>query len=228
MFLINSFVYSSAPSWSNTKSILTDGVDDYVDCGTLGSLSGTSFTVSAWAKANTSGVNDAIVSTRINGLGSSRGFDLYLVDGAGTLYARVYNGAGLFAQISTTISLATWYNFVLVYSSGTAELFVNGVSVGTGAVTYADSASTFSIGRHRTSGFFDGNIDEVAVWNSDQSANVSTIYNSGTPQDLASLTPQNYWRCGDGDTFPTLTDNAGSNNGTMTNMTSGDIVADVP
>ena len=38
-----------------------------------------------------------------------------------------------------------------------------------------------------------------------------------------------WWRMGDGDTFPTLTDNgSGGNDGTMTNMSSGNIVEDVP
>ena len=38
-----------------------------------------------------------------------------------------------------------------------------------------------------------------------------------------------WWRMVDGDTFPTILDNSNnSNNGTMTNMASGDIESDVP
>ena len=72
-------------------------------------------------------------------------------------------------------------------------------------------------------------VDEFAVWNNDQSANISSIYNGGTPNDLTSLNPVSWWRMGDADTFPTITDNgSGGNNGTMTNMDAGDIVSDTP
>ena len=74
------------------------------------------------------------------------------------------------------------------------------------------------------------NVDELAIWASDESANASAIYNSGTPFDLNTLTsaPDHWWRMGDGDAFPTLTDSNGSLDATMVNMTSADIVSDVP
>ena len=65
---------------------------------------------------------------------------------------------------------------------------------------------------------------------------ISVLYNSGEPTNLAadsgSYTSSgdltHWWRMGDGDTYPTITDNEGSEDGTMTNMTSGDLVEDVP
>ena len=92
------------------------------------------------------------------------------------------------------------------------------------------TTNNWQLGRHSTTFHYNGLLDEVAVFNSELSAsNVTSIYNSGSPADLTSLSPVSWWRNGDGDTFPTLTDNgSGSNNGTMTNMTSGDIVTDVP
>ena len=68
-------------------------------------------------------------------------------------------------------------------------------------------------------------------------AEVTAIYNSGVPIDLTSNSGDYtsasdldfYLKMGDGDTYPTITDNSSnSNNGTMTNMTSDDIVTDVP
>ena len=76
--------------------------------------------------------------------------------------------------------------------------------------------------RYTTANFYEGLMDEVAIWNSDRSADVSTIYNSGVPNNLNDLSnaPLSWWRCGDGDTSPTLTDNGtGGENGTMTNFT---------
>jgi len=76
----------------------------------------------------------------------------------------------------------------------------------------------------------DDKVDEIAIWATDESANVAAIYNSGVTQDLSLLAspPVNWWRMGDDDTFPTLTDNIGTLDFTMTNMTAGDIVNDTP
>ena len=73
-------------------------------------------------------------------------------------------------------------------------------------------------------------VDEVAIWSTDESANIAAIYNSGVTQDLSLLAspPVNWWRMGDDDTFPTLTDNIGTLDFTMTNMNAGDIVNDTP
>ena len=73
-------------------------------------------------------------------------------------------------------------------------------------------------------------LDEVAIWNTDETANVAAIYNSGTTHDLALLTspPVHYWRMGDGDTFPDIVDNVGSLDFEMFNMNAGDIVTDTP
>ena len=84
---------------------------------------------------------------------------------------------------------------------------------------------------------WNGNIDEVAFWGNtvlDADA-IAVLYNSGVPIALDSDSGNydnsgdltHWWRMGDGDTYPTITDNEGSINGTMTNMTSGDIVSSV-
>ena len=75
-------------------------------------------------------------------------------------------------------------------------------------------------------------VDELALFDSDQSANVSDIYNSGVPFDLSTLgtQPKHWWRMGDGDTYPYLQDNGTEANCIfqMYNMTAADIVSDVP
>ena len=75
-------------------------------------------------------------------------------------------------------------------------------------------------------------VDELAIWDSDQSANATNIYNSGTPSDLSLLTtePKHWWRMGDGDQFPFIFDVGSEANCIfqMQNMTSADIVNDVP
>ena len=79
--------------------------------------------------------------------------------------------------------------------------------------------------------------DEVSLFNVELSAaDVTTLYNDGLPFNPVPLTNlKGYWKMGDGGivgnpiaTFPTIPDETGNNDGTMTNMTSTDFKADVP
>jgi hypothetical protein len=76
------------------------------------------------------------------------------------------------------------------------------------------------------------NVDELALFDSDQSSNVSSLYNRGTPFDLSTLStkPVHWWKMGDGDKFPYLQDSGTAANCVfqMYNMTVADIVSDVP
>ena len=53
-------------------------------------------------------------------------------------------------------------------------------------------------------------IDDIGIWDSDQSANISTFHNSGTPLNLGAYSPALYYRFGDVPTditaYPLLTD----------------------
>ena len=77
------------------------------------------------------------------------------------------------------------------------------------------------------------NIDEFAIWDSNQNANTDDIYNNGVPFDLSTLTdePRHWARMGDGtDSYPFIQDYGTQGNliWQMYNMTSADIVNDVP
>ena len=82
-------------------------------------------------------------------------------------------------------------------------------------------------GKHMRNNDF---VDEIAIWGSDQTANIALIYNSGVTHNLSSLAtpPDHWWRMGDNDAFPDLLDNIGSLDFEMFNMTAGDIVNDTP
>ena len=85
-----------------------------------------------------------------------------------------------------------------------------------------------------TTNYGEAILDEVAIFDDNLStAKVQSIYNSGTPTDLSSEQYLiGYWRNGDTagtSVFPTIEDySSEGNDGTMTNMTSGDIITDVP
>lgn len=129
-------------------------------------------------------------------------------------------------------SINDYYGRFSIYIDGALQSTTNSNS--NYGYTGAISGSNLRVGRY-TSGNYMRNsckIDELAIWDSDQSANAASIYNSGLPFDLSTLgaQPKHWWRMGDGDTFPNLQDSGTEANCTfvMYNMTAADIVNDVP
>jgi len=233
-----------APSFSNTKSLVFDGVDDYVEAKSTTLGLNSAISVSLWVKTtqSTSGFKQLIGEYDWTD-SSKRNWILYLSNSQNKLAFLLYNSLGqtvINKNVHATdanIDDGNWHH-VLVTWDGTTNtnsfnMFFDGVNVkqATPTKTGIRTSDTPLLIADGTNGSveFEGNMDEVAVWNSDQSSSVATIYNSGSPADLTSLSPLLWYRNGDSDTYPTLNDNgSGSNNGTMTNMTSGDIVTDVP
>jgi hypothetical protein len=214
---------SGTPPFSNTKSILLDGVDDFVDCGQVTQIQNTNaLSVSCWFNYNSINTSaDGLVAkddnSRING-------NWYIALQSNQVRFLLKTANGQDALNSTTVSSGTWYHTLCVWNGSTMRIYINGtlsnsisVSNATGTLGAALPQDTVKIGlRLPTSGFYDGNIDEVAVWNSDQSANINSIYSASGAVDLSSLSPLSWWRF-EG-TGTTATDSgSGGNNGTLTN-----------
>ncbi len=231
--------------FANTKSILLDGVDDFVSVynGVLGSApieftATDDFSFSAWIKTSSTATQNQILSFRGTALiwfytsGSNRRLTLFMRDDTGnTVAVSSYNNS------SGYVASNTWTNVILTRNgtTKTINMYLNGVSA---QVPQTDTTSNdftlfdkISIGNDNHLGGrynFDGNIDEISVFNSELSqSDITSIYNGGEPNDISSLSPLSWWRCGDGDTSPTLTDNgSGGNDGTMTNFST--FSTDVP
>ena len=211
---------ASAPSFTNTQSIELDGVDDYV---TFGTMTGSSLaitgdiSISMWLKFSNSGGTEYAMS-----MGDQYG----IYTSAGTIrgFSRI---GGSFTALSSvgTFNDNAWHHVLYVKNATNMYLYIDGSlnASNTSGGTTTTSGLDMRLGaRYTTANFYEGLMDEVAIWNSDRSADVSTIYNSGVPNNLNDLSnaPLSWWRCGDGDTSPTLTDNGtGGENGTMTNFT---------
>ena len=91
---------------------------------------------------------------------------------------------------SNNLVLDTWQHIMIIRdSSNVMSCYRNGSSFGATA-TNTNALTLNSIGRIITNTFgFEGHLDEIAFWDSDQTSNLSTIYNGGAPNDLASLSP---------------------------------------
>jgi len=135
---------------------------------------------------------------------------------------------------ASSADMADYYSRFKVFINGSNVVSPSTWSHNNFGYTGSIDADNFRVGRYASGNYLKDNakLDELAVWNSDQSANISDIYNSGTPFDLSTLTtgPRHWWRMGDGDTYPNLQDSGSQANCVfvMYNMTSADIVSDVP
>ena len=220
----------ATPPFSNTKSIELDGIDDYVDCGNFSAYDNGDLSFSMWVYKTTSGLEYVFSNS---GSGTVAGFAVVIWDKHIKIDRRTRTKQSSSAYKLLGLNYNTWHNIIGTYNDTTDVLKV--YFDGTFKATYSassdvNSASTpLNIGSYAgTSNFFQGNIDEVSIFNTELSASdVTSIYNGGVPNDISSLNPLGWWRCGDGDTSPTLTDNgSGGNDGTMTNFST--FSTDVP
>ena len=226
---------TGASDYTNTKSILIDGVDDYVSCGDADNLSfgdGSSdspFSISAWIKPDVTARFRLIFK-----YGSTLKEYFMQIAGGGKLQVNLkdsINGGSIGRNGNTSITTASWSHVVMTYNgSGHAtriNVYLNGVldngsTTGSGSYTaMSNTSEPLEIGRFTSGSYADGHIDEVAIFNTELSASdITTIYNSGAPNDLTGTSGLvSWWRMGDGDTAPTITDNGGGgNNATMNNF----------
>ena len=219
-----------------------DGSNDYVAAdgvtSNLGSSNGLPYTVSAWAYPDTTnrGAIFAFNSTEA----SDENVVLLFYGKSSEKKFHHWNIGGSYTGSTNDFETGEWHHIVdVVDSSGNGKLYVNGALEGSWSNGSNSSADRFSIGQEydgtgsTASDFFNGKIDEVAVWNVALSAaDVTSLYNSGNGLNASANSGNydnsadlvGYWKFNEG-TGSTLTDNtSNSNNGTLTNMDSSDWV----
>ena len=225
-------IVPAAASFENTYSIAFDATDDFMVSGSNVSYDEGSFIT--WAKHT--GTSNQIF-WHVAG-----SYYLYRYSTDELRFRHPMTGS---TNVTANINDGNWHCIVGTAeggsgSSSTVKIYVDGslVVTDTDTRTYTAPDDVITFGAWpNPSLVLNGSLDEVGFWSSVLSASeVTELYNSGTPIDLSSDAGDyssssnllNWWRMGDGDTYPTIQDNEGSNNLTMTNMSSGDIEAEVP
>ena len=215
--------------FANTKSLSFDGVDDRVDVSSISSLNNASaLSFSGWVKKTS---------------GNVAGFECYTTAqdriilywwSDNKVYFSVRNGSNS-AAASSLLTTYNWNHICGTFDGGTntIKLYINGVlastQTGQPSSTSATIGNNFHIGLSNGSTYSNGNIDEVCLLDRVATPTEIVTLSTAPTVDLIDLNPLAWYRNGDGDTYPTITDNgSGGNDGTMTNMDAGDIVSDVP
>lgn len=190
---------SPAPSFTNINSFLFDGSTDYVDfVNPTGLNFSGSFTLSAWVKTNAIGTSQMIIDTSTS-LTNGNGYSIYL-HSSGIIRFWSYHTAGL-VDSTTVLSASTWYHVACVHDtvSGTNKIYIDGVLENTSSYTHPTTSNTTNLRIGNSSIFastFDGLIDEVAFFGTDESANINAI-GSTIPTDLSTYSPISWLRMGD-------------------------------
>ena len=216
--------------YTNTRSLLFDGINDYVDCGDNNNLSfgdGSSdspFSISAWVKPDNAAKfrllfkQGSTLKEYFFQIANGKKLQMSLNNNSGQTIGR--NGA---SDISTT----SWSHVAMTYNGSSdpngINIYRNG-SLNNGGTfanggTYTAMTNTsqpIELGKFSTT-FADGRMDEVAIFNSALSAtDMSDIYNSGLPADLSGYSSLvSWWRFEEGSGTTATDSGTGGNNGTI-------------
>jgi len=217
---------------------------------------GSAWTISMWVKPDTSHTGNQTLL--VYGAGDDyNGGAITIKQNTTSIvftYGTVYNSILLVAGNALSFT-NTWQHVMVTFDGGTTgsdplfasdyysrfTIYIDGVALSPyasatgsgydGALSGANpSDNIYRIGRASNvhNNYSAATINQVAIWNTDQSANLAAIYNSGATQDLNDLTtvPTHYYEIDNSVT--TITDLNGSANLTGYNLTSSDLVNDTP
>lgn len=213
--------------------------NEYIDIGvTPKSLVGDSnaYTVSAWVNPDTS-----VIGNNFKIIGA--------MDTGNRWYFRILNGYASYAYGSATgdndyqgtdtpVAAGAWSHVMFTFDGSTThKIYVNGdlkVTQSSGSGQTVTGTKNLYLGALNLNGaaanYFNGFLSNIVVWNTDQSSEITNIYNNGIPASSYTSTPTAWWKLnGIEDTFDgsnwTIKDfGSGGNDGTSDNMTSSNLV----
>ena len=206
-----------------------DGVGDKVSIGTALNL-GVNSTVSFWIKRGRVAFDEVWL-----GEGTYTSGYLLTITVGRVLYFRIgtaYVGWDYATVKNIFNNITEWVNVCVIRSGNSIELFLNGISYGTGNIISGLPGATvtrFDTIGAKPSGFYTlAQFDEVVAWNTN-TVNPLDIYNGGTPTTIVGAS--SYWKMGENSTFLTnwtVPDEVGTNDGTSANMTIEDRIGEAP
>lgn len=237
-----------ASVFPNPRSMLFDGIDEYVDCGNGADVKmGTGdFSAFAWVKRGALGVAHTVLS--YGATSDPRWY--FRIETGDRVRVLVDDGTTLSRMTSDATFLvddADWHLIGFTFDRSEADglLFYKDGSPaasgldGSGSNLTLDHASVgLRIGaRLGPINTFHGNVDEVSLWGRVLTGLEATeLYNLGVPGDLSRHSVLadllTWWRMGDRGTWSapawTIPDQKGTSDGTSVNMAKVDVVTDTP
>ena len=181
---------------ANKKSILFDGVNDYVDgSSVVDNLSTVVGTFAVWVKLTTGSNNDGIWMISI---GTATANKIGVLHNTGSDVIRfLYKGDNTAVNADYSITEASlisagWTHIAGTWDAGSAneiKLYINGSLVDTteSLTDFEGTPDRSILGKSANADntYWAGYLDEFALWNRVQpAAKIAEIYNGGVPRDL--------------------------------------------
>ena len=181
-----------------------DGSTEYINTGSSSQDGASALTISAWFNTSYDGWQYFFGDNSIK---------LNIKQNYPDRVDFTFNGSIDYRSTNFTITLGTWNHVALVFDGSLVQadrlkiylnnsLLTNDLS-GTSDTTFVAN-NNFMLGRAGTYSLqeWNGNLSEISVFNTAKDAgDVSVLYNSGTPGDLTSLSPVNWWKLDKSATF---------------------------
>jgi hypothetical protein len=199
---------------ANNHSFSFDGLNDYIIAQHNSDLNlSTAFTISIWINISGGTSFRGILAKKDLSVAAHGVYSMSLIDASNNV--RIYLNGATAGTTNTTLNNNTWYHLSAVYDgSGSSnadklKLYIDGVNTTLNLATIPSSINSNTENLHigayyNTSLLFNGNIDELGIWNTALTASqIQNIYDAtGTnlTKDLTTVSGSNlvYWnRMGD-------------------------------
>lgn len=199
------------PPFVNEYSMTFDGVGDFIKLNELGLDITGAIAVSAWVKTTDTSATFRAIVGEYTSISSSRSWVLYLgntqlvgfitYNDLNAININLSGGQNLINDGQWHHILGTWNGTTNVDS---AKLYIDGSLIASSTPPQTTTKNLIGlptyIGQYATNNSrWVGQIDEVAIWDVDQSSNIAEL--SSAPIDLTPYNPLSWYRMGDGDTF---------------------------
>jgi hypothetical protein len=155
-------------SWTGGRfgsALSFDGVDDRVDLPGLGTFYDGAFTYEAWVKKAGAKKDAGLVGTWVSG--QQGGPMLWVEYASGRYFLTLNAGSPNYLDSTQSPAVGVWQHVAATYDGVTARFYVDGVEVASRAFSgNVGDSDAWRIGAYglSASGFFDGVIDEVRIY----------------------------------------------------------------
>jgi hypothetical protein len=165
----------AGPGGSITLGFDMNGTDDSIDISgsSLSYADGVAFSVNAWAEWDAS-LGRIIGSTA--GTTSSRIIKL------DDTHIAVYNSAGSSVSFAVpSLGTSAWCHVLVcrAVTTNSVRCFVNGTESSSGALVLTGAFSPNELAKNGVASFHDGKLAQIKIFDSDESANVASLYAEG-------------------------------------------------
>lgn len=158
--------FGYAPRVEVVRSVYFDGVVDYIDMEDVLDLNPTGFTISAWI--NSENTNASIITKR--DAGYTQGYDFRILTDR-RLQLSWKDGSTHSLTSAVQIPAGEWHHVAGIYDGTTLKLYIDGIEAASGnrtaPVATNESFYIGAAGKNTPVRHFQGNIDEVRVWDTD-------------------------------------------------------------